>query len=139
MSTLVHEAFARSPQVHGLTEKLLLPFTLGGDYLSTDFLLVRQPWLLSELASLACSSELIPSTKDLLRNITKSYKLDCDVGKMRRSSLRQLAVELSISTELNPNVFLLWEQWIAMLKRDEDTAIATALTLDTIDLLLQGK
>ena len=138
VSSLVLEAFARSPQVNGLTKKLLSVFTLGGDYLNSDFLLIRQPWLLSELARLTCSSELIPSTKDLLRNITNSYKLDCDVWKMRRRTLRQLAVELSISTELNPNVFLLWEQWIAMVKRDEDTVIATALTLDTIDLLLQG-
>ncbi|MBC8202495.1 MAG: hypothetical protein H8E91_01565 [Planctomycetes bacterium] len=135
---LIHDTVAISPQVEGLPAKLLAPLRIAAKALPSDAGAFEKPWAIGELSRLACSDSLISSLITLVKDSAYAYPLDCDVSETRRLVIRLLGIDLTKITELDSHNFLLWEQWLAMIERENDPLVRTAFILDVMQLILRN-
>jgi hypothetical protein len=138
IGSLIHDAIAISPQVQGPPTQLLAPLEHAVKSNPSAANPFKKPWAIGELSRLACSESLISSLTSLVKKSAYSYTLDCDVYESRRQVIRLLAIDLVKVTELDINSFLHWEQWLAMVDREQNNEIATGLKLDVIQLILRN-
>ncbi len=135
---LIQECVSISPQVEGLSAKLLLSLDIAVKTNTLDANAFKKPWAVGELSRLACSDSLISSLTALVKKTAYSYPLDCDVYETRRQVIRLIAIDLMRMTELETHSLLLWEQWLAMVDREDSLEARTALKLDVIQIILQN-
>ena len=103
-----------------------------------EMITVQKPWLFGELARMTCSNVMHPSTNQKIKDIANTYFLNCDIEETRRSLIRSEATSLLHKTELDSSIFIRWEEWLAMVSREQLAHLADAIRLDVIQNILHS-
>jgi len=140
---LILDAISFSSQLQQLPSLLLSSFRVDSAAVAKSFgnrvmSFSRKPWILEQLARVSCSSQVIPSTKTLAKNMAAPSRLSCEAQTTRREALRQMGIDLVRRTEFDTNTLPLWEQWLAMVHRDPSDAVADALLVQTLEQILKS-
>ena len=99
---------------------------------------VQKPWLYGELARMTCSNAMLSSTYQKIKDLTDTYLLNCDIEETRRDLIRSEGVFLVQNTELDSSIFMHWEEWLAMVSREQLTHVADAIRVDVIQNILHS-
>lgn len=143
VSTLILHAISSSSQIQQLPSILLDSFRIDSAASKRSFEnrvmdYSRKPWILEQLARISCSSEVIPSTKTLAKNMAAPSRLSCQDQTTRREALGQMGIDLVRRTAYDTSTLPLWEQWLAMVHRDTSNTVIDALLVQTVEQVLKS-
>ena len=137
---LILEIITNAQKDHQLIPRLLLSFMLEVDsrLQTQEMSTVQKPWLYGELARMTCSNAILPSTNQKIKDIANTYLPNCDIEETRRDLIRSEGVLLVQNTELSSSIFIRWEEWLAMVSREQLTHLADAIRVDVIQNILRS-
>lgn len=99
---------------------------------------VQKPWFYGELARMTCSNAMLSSTYQTIKSLADTSRLNCDVEETRRDLIRSVGVFLVQNTELDSSILIRWEEWFAMVSREQSTHIADSIRFDIIQNILHS-